>query len=159
MREDSEVVHYLAISPETMSDLQEATRSDQIMNELKKAILDGWRAEEAATTTAQTRYFGVRAELSVLDELVYIGECVVVSFWQETDDIRTDSVISYRHILLCEMGKGQFVLALMTTAVKDKVNTCVTCRQYGQKQEKETFATRDTAETEGKSSSRSCHVS
>ena len=69
---------YLPISERRMDLLREATARDDVMNELKEVILQGWPQSKDQVPSSALPYFPYRDELTVYDGLVIRGQRVVI---------------------------------------------------------------------------------
>jgi hypothetical protein len=76
--ENVKMIKYLSISPERLRELQEKTRDDVTLQDLKRNIESGWPNQRNRVLPRTRAYYNFRDELSVQDGLIFKGERVVV---------------------------------------------------------------------------------
>ena len=76
--ENVKMTKYLSISPERLGELQEKTRDDVTLEDLKKNFESGWPNQRNRVLPRTRAYYNFRDELSVQDGIIFKGERVVV---------------------------------------------------------------------------------
>ncbi|VDI08221.1 Hypothetical predicted protein [Mytilus galloprovincialis] len=72
--ESINMIDELPISEERISELQEHTRKDQQMQELKEVIQEGWSSNKWNVPSHVSIYFDIRDELTLQNGLLFKGE-------------------------------------------------------------------------------------
>ena len=79
------LVSNLPISEPKLREMQNATENDQVLQKLKKLILDGFPDSKSSMPAELIPYFQVRSELSITEGLIFKGDKIVIpeSLWKE----------------------------------------------------------------------------
>ena len=76
--ENVKMTKHLPISPERLQEMQEKTRDDVTLQDLKKNIENGWPDERSKVLPRTRAYYKFRGELSVQGGVLFKGERVIV---------------------------------------------------------------------------------
>ena len=74
------LVSNLPISEPKLREIQNATKNDQVLQKLKKLILDGFPDSKSSTPAELIPYFQVRSELSIAEGLIFKGDKIVIPY-------------------------------------------------------------------------------
>ncbi|XP_028415786.1 uncharacterized protein K02A2.6-like [Dendronephthya gigantea] len=139
-------VKSLPMSPERLEAIRKGVEADEVLQQLKLMILQGWPEEKQSLPTILTPYFSFRDELSVYDGLVFKGERLIIpkeSRKQMLAEIHSSHIGingCLRRARECIFWPG------MTAEIKAKVATCETCQECPMKQQqKETLMNHELA--------------
>ena len=72
------LVSNLPISEPKLREIQNATENDQVLQKLKKLILDGFPDSKSSMPAELIPYFQVRSELSIAEGLIFKGDKIVI---------------------------------------------------------------------------------
>ena len=72
------LVSNLPISEPKLREMQNATENDQVLQKLKKLILDGFPDSKSSMPAELIPYFQVRSELSIAEGLIFKGDKIVI---------------------------------------------------------------------------------
>ena len=74
------MVDYLPIRPERLSEIKRETEKDDVLQSLKSMILDGWPENICEIPPFLKSYFSIRDELAVQNGLIFKGSRVIIPF-------------------------------------------------------------------------------
>ena len=125
------------VAPTRIEQIREDTQKDEDLQELIKVITEGW-PEETRECTAKTReYWNVRAELTVIDGIIYKGQKILIPK-------------SMRRLMLEKVHEGHLGMEKckqrarsvmfwprMNSDIDNTVKDCFTCLQYRPKHQVE----------------------
>ncbi|CAC5410926.1 unnamed protein product [Mytilus coruscus] len=137
--ESINLVDELPISEERISELQEHTKNDFQMQELKEVIQEGWPINKWNVLLSVSIYFDIRDELTLQNGLLFKGERVIIPKSLRTDMIKK---IHSSHIGIegcLRRARESLYRPGMNAEVKDFIQRCETCRTFERKQQKETL--------------------
>ncbi|VDI61503.1 Hypothetical predicted protein [Mytilus galloprovincialis] len=137
--ESINMIDELPISEERISELQEHTRKDQQMQELKEVIQEGWPNNKWNVPSNVSIYFDIRDELTLQNGLLFKGERVIIPKSLRTRMIKK---IHSSHIGIegcLRRARESLYWPGMNAEVKDYIQRCETCRTFERKQQKETL--------------------
>ncbi|XP_063441937.1 uncharacterized protein K02A2.6-like [Mytilus trossulus] len=137
--ESINMIDELPISEERISELQEHTRKDQQMQELKEVIQEGWPSNKWNVPSNVSIYFDIRDELTLQNGLLFKGERVIIPKSLRTVMIKK---IHSSHIGIegcLRRARESLYWPGMNAEVKDYIQRCETCRTFERKQQKETL--------------------
>ncbi|CAG2186134.1 unnamed protein product [Mytilus edulis] len=137
--ESINMIDELPISEERISELQEHTRKDQQMQELKEVIQEGWPSNKWNVPSNVSIYFDIRDELTLQNGLLFKGERVIIPKSLRTVMIKK---IHSSHIGIegcLRRARESRYWPGMNAEVKDYIQRCETCRTFERKQQKETL--------------------
>lgn len=72
------MVHSINVSDEAKKKFKAATAADATLSTLKQTVLEGWPSTKAKVPQLIKRYFNVRADIYLDDELLFLNERVIV---------------------------------------------------------------------------------
>ncbi|CAC5404986.1 unnamed protein product [Mytilus coruscus] len=87
-KESINMIDDLPISDERNFELQEHTRNDEQMQELKEIIQEGWPINKWNVSSRVTIYFDIRDELTLQNGLLFKGERFIIPKSLRTDMIK-----------------------------------------------------------------------
>ena len=127
--EDVVQVHSLAVSPDQLERLKEATRNDYVLQQLKTAIWEGWTGKSSVSDVVQP-YCSFCCELTIEDDLIFKGNQVVVpaSMHQEILACAHASHIGVESCLR-RMCKTMF-WPRMSSDMRWYISECQVCLRY-----------------------------
>ncbi|CAC5412463.1 unnamed protein product [Mytilus coruscus] len=137
--ESINMIDELPISEERISELQEHTKNDLQMQELKEVIQEGWPINKWNVPSSVSIYFDIRDELTLQNGLLFKGERVIIPKSLRTDMIKK---IHSSHIGIegcLRRARESLYWPGMNAEVKDFIQRCETCRTFERKQQKETL--------------------
>ncbi|CAC5384426.1 unnamed protein product [Mytilus coruscus] len=137
--ESINMVDELPISEVRISELQEHTKNDLQMQELKEVIQEGWPINKWNVPSSVSIYFDIRDELTLQNGLLFKGERVIIPKTLRTDMIKK---IHSSHIGIegcLRRARESLYWPGMNAEVKDFIQRCETCRTFERKQQKETL--------------------
>nr|XP_054766977.1 uncharacterized protein K02A2.6-like [Lytechinus pictus] len=141
---------HIPVSQPLLTEIREATKRDETMQRLQEIIKQGWPNDKKDVEPDLVSYFHVRDELSTENDLIFRGERLVIpkAMRREMTLQIHDSHIGVNGCLRrareCMYWPG------MSSQLKDFVQNCETCQEYGKEQPKETLKPHDVPETLGK---------
>ncbi|CAC5408071.1 unnamed protein product [Mytilus coruscus] len=133
------MIDELPISEERISELQEHTKNDLQMQELKEVIQEGWPINKWNVPSSVSIYFDIRDELTLQNGLLFKGERVIIPKSLRTDMIKK---IHSSHIGIegcLRRARERLYWPGMNAEVKDFIQRCETCRTFERKQQNETL--------------------
>ena len=135
--ENVKMTKHLSISPERLQEIQEKTRDDETLQDLKKNIENGWPDQRSKVLPRTRAYYKFRDELSVQGGVLFKGERVIVPMAMRAQMLEK---IHSSHIGAegC-LRRAREVLFWpgMTAEIKEYISSCDTCNAYRQDQPKE----------------------
>ena len=135
--ENVKMTKHLSISPERLQEIQEKTRDDETLQDLKKNIENGWPDQRSKVLPRTRAYYKYRDELSVQGGVLFKGERVIVPMAMRAQMLEK---IHSSHIGAegC-LRRAREVLFWpgMTAEIKEYISSCDTCNAYRQDQPKE----------------------
>ncbi|CAC5394823.1 unnamed protein product [Mytilus coruscus] len=137
--ESINMVDELPISEERISELQEHTKNDLQMQELKEVIREGWPINKWNVPSSVSIYFDIRDQLTLQNGLLFKGERVIIPISLRTDMIKK---IHSSHIGIegcLRRARESLYWPGMNAEEKDFIQRCETCRTFERKQQKETL--------------------
>ena len=72
------IVSNLLVSEPKLREIQNATENDQVLQKLRKLILDGFPDSKSSMPPELFPYFQVRSELSIAEGLIFKGDKIVI---------------------------------------------------------------------------------
>ncbi|XP_063962569.1 uncharacterized protein K02A2.6-like [Lytechinus pictus] len=137
---------HIPVSQPLLTEIREATKRDETMQRLQEIIKQGWPNDKKDVEPDLVSYFHVRDELSTENDLIFRGERLVIpkAMRREMTLQIHDSHIGVNGCLRrareCMYWPG------MSSQLKDFVQNCETCQEYGKEQPKETLKPHDVPE-------------
>ncbi|CAC5389163.1 unnamed protein product [Mytilus coruscus] len=128
--ESINMIDELPISEERISELQEHTKNDLQMQELKEVIQEGWPINKWNVPSSVSIYFDIRDELTLQNGLLFKGERVIIPKSLRTDMIKK---IHSSHIGIegcLRRARESLYWPRMNAEVKDFIQRCETCRTF-----------------------------
>jgi len=135
---------HIPISQPLMREIEDDTRRDGIMQQLKLMIQTGWKETQHEVEPVLRPCFHVRDELSTQGDLIFKGERVVIPKSRRKDMVeRVHS--SHLGMNRCvRRARGWPIYwPRMNAEIKDFVQQCETCRSLSRDQPKETLQPHD----------------
>ena len=135
--EQIHMADFLPISQPRIEEIQRETESDRAMQILKSTILQGWPSTKSAAPPETSPYYQIRDELTVQNGIIFRGErCVIPR------PLRADTIVRIHrsHIGMegcLRRARESIYWPGMTSAIKDYISQCETCRAYETNQQKE----------------------
>ena len=141
--ESIKMVDYLAVSSERLSQLKQATESDNELCVLKGIIKTGWPETKEELPKSIRIYHTFRDELTTQDGIVFKGERIVVPH-----SIRNNmlSRIHNGHVGIqgcMRRAKETLYWPKMSSDIENYVRNCETCNVYQNEQQKEPLMPHD----------------
>ena len=128
---------FIAISQPRIEDLQRETENDRAMQILKSTILKGWPNTKSEVPTEISPYYQIRDERTVQN-----GErCVVPRSLRA--DIMARIPQSHIGVGCLRRARESVYWPGMTSAIKDYISQCKTCRSYETAQAKQKLCPHD----------------
>ena len=133
----------VAVTNERLEDIRQKTCKDVELQTLKETILRGWPTHYKEVSESIRPYFSYRDELSVQDDLIFRGPCIVVPKSLRSYMIKQihfahtgiESTIRYGRDILFWPG--------MSADLKNYVSSCNVCNKYCIKNTKESLKSHD----------------
>ena len=110
--------------------IRESTTRDEVLQELKWYILNGWPDDGAKVPATLTPYHSIRDELAVHDGLIYRGERLVIP--KELKPLMREEVHS-SHIGIngcLRRARESMFWPSMSSDTRSHIAQCETCRLY-----------------------------
>ena len=141
--EQINMVKYLPITNDRLSQIREGTLQDETMHLLLEVILKGWPEDKTSLPSQVHPYFHHRDELSAQDGLIFRGERVVIpGSLRKTIKERIHS--SHLGIEGCLRRARECVFwPGMNQEIKDYIQRCEICSEYQTANQKETLMPHD----------------
>ncbi|XP_041362042.1 uncharacterized protein K02A2.6-like [Gigantopelta aegis] len=125
------------MTPETLEEIQQASETDTVMNQLKKIIVQGWPETKAEIQISVQDYFNIRDELTIQDGLVYKGDRIVIPTAMR-GKIKERIQRSHLGIQGCLRRAREVVYwPRMNKEIEECISKCSVCREFSVKQQKE----------------------
>ena len=128
--EQIHMADFLPISQPRIEEIQRETESDGAMQILKSTILQGWPSTKSAAPPETSPYYQIRDELTVQNGIIFRGErCVIPR------PLRADTIVRIHRLHIGMEGclrraRESIYWPGMTSAIKDYISQCETCRAY-----------------------------
>jgi len=127
----------LSVSEEKGNKIKQATENDGVLDELKEVILSGWPAEKKMLPDALRPYWNERDELSVYDDIIYKGYCIVVPKTMRKEMLEKIHE-SHLGIEKCKRrARDLLYWPGMSSEIEDKITQCDICQEGRNKQQKQ----------------------
>ena len=135
--EKVDMTKHLPISPERLRELQEKTRDDVTLQDLKKNIQIGWPDEKNRVSPGTRAYYNFRDELVVQNGIIFKGERVVVPTAMRSQMLKKihSSHVGTEGCL--RRAREALYWPGMNAAIKEYVSACEICNAYRAEQPKE----------------------
>ena len=130
-------IHLLVIYPiseHKLREIQNATENDQVLQKLKKLILDGFPDSKSSTPAELIPYFQVHSELSIAEGLIFKGDKIVIPC-SLRKEMKKSSYGPYGNPALQSMSMATY--GNINADITNMVSNCSAClekRQYHQKE-------------------------
>lgn len=137
--ENINMVQYLHISEDRLNAIRSATKEDNTLQTLIKAIQNGWPQNKSEIPSEMMHYYAFQEELTVQDGIVFRGERAIIPGTLRGEITRrihsahlgTEGCI--RRARECVYWQG------MNEHIKTFITKCDTCRSLDTRQQKETL--------------------
>ena len=137
----------LAIPPNRLQKVRQASADDVVLSELRSTIHRGWPEKRSEVSESVLAYYDIRDELVVQDSLVFKGPLLVIPSALRKEMIE---LIHATHIGIegcLRRARDLMYWPRMTTQLKDYMSKCDVCMSHRPQQRKEliqqhTFAAR-----------------
>ncbi|KAK0155533.1 hypothetical protein N1851_002013 [Merluccius polli] len=113
------------------------TGTDDVLQELKTVILDGWPDFKEDTPLAVRDYWPFRDELNVQNDVLYRGQCIIIPKALRAELLKR---IHSSHIggeACYRRARDTLFWPSMRAEIKDFVANCSACNEYARNQQKE----------------------
>ena len=137
--EQINMVNYLPITNDRLSQIRENTSCDEALQLLKEVILKGWPGDKTCLPSQIHPYFPYRDELTAQDGLLFRGERVIIpSNLRQTMKERVHS--SHLGIEGClRRARECLFWPNMNADIKDYIQRCEICSEFQTSNRKETL--------------------
>ena len=115
------------------------TETDDVLQELKTVILDGWPDFKEDTPLAVRDYWPFRDELNVQNGVLYRGQCIIIPKALRAELLKR---IHSSHIggeACYRRARDTLFWPGMRAEIKDYVANCSACNEYARNQQKESM--------------------
>ena len=137
--EQINMVRYLPITNDRLSQIRESTCQDETLKLLKEVIVKGWPENKTSLPSQVHPYFHHRDELTAHDGLIFRGERVVIPC-QLRKTIKERIHSSHLGIEGCLRRARESVFwPNMNQEIKDYIQRCEICNEYQMANQKETL--------------------
>ena len=119
------------------------TGTDDVLQELKTVILDGWPDFKEDTPLAVRDYWPFRDELHVQNGVLYRGQCIIIPKALRAELLKR---IHSSHIggeACYRRARDTLFWPSMRAEIKDFVANCSACNEYARNQQKEPMMSRE----------------
>ncbi|XP_063903271.1 uncharacterized protein K02A2.6-like [Zophobas morio] len=124
-------------TPEKINQIKEAIQNDPEMLELKHAITEGFPKNLKRASHTIKQYAKYKHELTVIDDLIYKGQSLVIPYKMRKDMIER---IHYSHLGVnkcLKLAKDSVFWPTMTNEITQRVLSCHTCLHFSKSQSNE----------------------
>lgn len=129
----------LAIPPEQLKRIKQASIDDPTLTELRATIRAGWPEERSQVSGTVIAYFDIRDELTVQDSLIFKGPLIVIPSTLRREIIE---LVHATHIGMegcLRRARDSMYWPRMSTQLKDYISKCDVCMSHRPQQCKEPF--------------------
>ena len=127
--ENVKMTKRLSISPERLQQIQEKTRDDVTLQDLKKNIENGWPDQRSKILPRTRAYYKFRNELSVQGGVLFMAMRAQMLEKIHSSHIGAEGCLRRAREVVFWPG--------MTAEIKEYISSCDTCNAYRQDQPKE----------------------
>ena len=137
------MVSFLPIRDERLTQIRKATNQDEVCDQLRNTIIQGWPTEKMDLPAVLHPYFHTRDEMSVQNGLIFKGDRVLIPLSLQSD-IKRSIHSSYIGIDGCLRHARECVFwPEMSSEIRKYISTCETCCKFATEQPKETIMPHD----------------
>ena len=141
--EQVNMAQYLPISEPRLREIKDATEHDEVLQVLKRVILQGWPDEKHDLPTSVIPFFSFREELTTQDGLIFKGNRVVIP--NALRQLMKEKIhSSHMGIDSClRRARECMYWPNMSTDMTDYISRCATCRELETASKRETLMPHD----------------
>ena len=134
---------HLPVSDQRWTQLNRESAEDPVLHDLRQVIKDGWPPHKSMVPVHLHPYFDIRDELTVQNELIFKGHCVVVpkSLRKELMEKVHASHIGIGGCI--RKAREALYWPRMSLELKDYISKCDICLRYRSNQSKEPLIAHD----------------
>ena len=135
--EETDHTALLAIPPDQLERIKQASADDLVLTELRATIQAGWPEHKSQVSESVVAYYDVRDELTVQDSLVFKGPLIVIpnTLRKEMIELVHSTHIGTEGCL--RRARDIMYWPRMSTQLKDYVSKCDVCMAHRPQQSKE----------------------
>ncbi|KAK9686887.1 Integrase zinc binding domain [Popillia japonica] len=128
---------YVNVSDEKLKQLKEETNKDEHLRKVKEMIMKGWPNDSRKVDSDIKNYNQYRGELTVIDDLIYKGQSIVVPKSMRHEMVQK---IHYTHLGInkcLKLAQESIFWPNMCNEIRQVVANCPLCLKYSKSQPKE----------------------
>ena len=135
--ESINMAFHIAVSPERLEELQNATKTDSNLQRLISIVLEGWPEERSELPVPLQAYFPFREEISLQNGLLFKGERIIVPEGMQ-NQVADQLHQAHQGIQSCLRRAREVVYwPGMAEQISELVGKCSTCQTFQAAQAKE----------------------
>ena len=128
--EETDHTALLAIPPDQLERIKQASVDDLVLTELRATLRAGWPEHKSQVSESVVAYYDVRDELTVQDSLVFKGPLIVIpnTLRKEMIELVHSTHIGTEGCLQC----ARYIMywPCMSTQLKDYLSKCDVCMAH-----------------------------
>ena len=130
---------YLNVTSQRLAKIKQYTETDEHLQLLTSAVLEGWPDQRGETAVAIREYWTFRDEISVQNGVLFKSDRVIIPKKLRSEMLRR---IHWSHIgaeACYRQARQTLFWPNMQGEIKDFVGQCATCNEFAHNQQKETM--------------------
>ncbi len=120
-----------------------ATQADRELQELRRAIIDGWPHTRSEVPASISAYWDYRDELSTYNGIVYKGDRIVIPRVLRGDMVKRIHKAHLGMVTSKQRARDLIFWPGMNSQIEDTIRRCEVCLKYRNKQPKEPMTAHD----------------
>ena len=131
------LLSHIPITQDKLKEIQSVMTNDTTLQILQKVILNGWPEDKNILPKEVVPFYQYRAELSVVDGLIFKGECVIIPTTMRRE-IKEKLHQGHMGMEKCKVSARQVVFwPGINAEISEMVSQCPACIKYQQSQKKQ----------------------
>ena len=147
---DEKVVYALeptdALSTEMLQKLKSGTANDEILQLLQETHRQGWPRHRKQVHTKLVQYWPIRHTLSVIDEIMFAGDRIILPSPMRSDMLQTLHVAHQGMQRTKALARRHWYWPGMSREIEQMVENCGTCQQFQPRNQREPLISHDIPE-------------
>ncbi len=135
--EETDHTELLAIPPDRLDKIKQASTDDQVFTELRSTIRTGWPELKSQVSESVLAYYDVRDELTIQDTLIFKGPLIVIPTALRREMIELVHATHIGTEGCLRRARDIMYWPRMSTQLKDYISKCDVCMTHRPQQSKE----------------------